>query len=111
MDIKEHEPLGPKTTMRIGGTARFYGEVHSQEDAEFAHRFAVQHAVPLIVLGGGSNTIFANDEINALVIRIKADATTWNGNRVTVQTGKFLASLVNEAAEQGFDLSALTGIP
>jgi len=112
MDIRDKEPLGPKTTMRIGGTARFYGEVKTQEDIEFAYRFSIQHSVPLIVLGGGSNTIFANEEIEALVIRMKADGVTWMENgRVFVQCGKILASLVNECAEKGLDLSALTGIP
>lgn len=111
MDIREHEPIGTKTTMRIGGTARFYAELRSEEDVEFAYRFAVQHSIPLIVIGGGSNTIFNNHETDALVVRIKADATHWEGNTVRVQSGKFLASLVMEAAERGLDLSALTGIP
>jgi UDP-N-acetylmuramate dehydrogenase len=112
MDIREHEPIGSKTTMRIGGTARFYGEVRTKEDAEFAYRFAVQHSIPLIALGGGSNSVFANAEIDALVVRLKADDAEWqDGGRVTVRCGKILATLVNEAAERGYDLSALTGIP
>lgn len=112
MDIKEHEPLGPKTTMRIGGTARFYGEVKTEEDVQFAHQFAVQHSVPLIVLGGGSNTIFNNEETDALVVRIKADAIDWQENGKTIaQSGAFLATLIIQAAERGLDLSALTGIP
>jgi UDP-N-acetylmuramate dehydrogenase len=112
MDIREHEPLGPKTTMRIGGTARFYAEVRSQDDVEFAYRFATQHSIPLIVLGGGSNTIFTHAEVDALVIRIKADGATWTGGtgKVIVQSGKILASLIFEAAEKGYDLSAMTGI-
>jgi UDP-N-acetylmuramate dehydrogenase len=112
MDIREHEPLGPKTTMRIGGTARFYGEVKTKEDAEFAYRFSVQHAIPLIVLGGGSNTIFANEEIDAIVVRIKNDDTEWlEDGKVRVKSGKILASLIMEAAERGLDLSVLMGIP
>jgi UDP-N-acetylmuramate dehydrogenase len=112
MEILEHIPVGSKTTMRIGGTWRFYGDVKTQEDAEFAYRFAIQHSIPLIVLGGGSNTIFANEETEALVVRIKADDADWHeGGRVTARAGKILAVLVNEAAEKGFDLSALTGIP
>ncbi len=70
MDIKEHEPIGTKTTMRIGGTARFYAELRSEEDVEFAYRFAVQHSIPLIVIGGGSNTIFNNHETDALVVML-----------------------------------------
>ncbi len=111
MDILEHISVGGKTTMRIGGTARWYGDITSKEDVEFAVIFAKEHQVPLIVLGGGSNTIFSNDEVEALVVRIKAEAMSREGNRVTVQSGKILASLINELGEQGLDLSALTGIP
>jgi UDP-N-acetylmuramate dehydrogenase len=67
--------------------------------------------VPLIVLGGGSNTVFADGTINALVARITASEVKIEGDTVSVWTGKNLATLVNELAEQNLDLSALTGIP
>ena len=111
LEIQESTALGKKTTMRIGGSARYYAELQTREDVEEAHQFAEENAVPLIVLGGGSNTVFANGEINALVVRIKADTVTIDQNTATVDAGKILAMLINELAEAGLDLSALTGIP
>jgi UDP-N-acetylenolpyruvoylglucosamine reductase len=73
LTIHENIDLRPKTTLRIGGKARYYAELSSQEECEEAIAFAWQKNVPLIVLGGGSNTIFADGVINALVIKIKAD--------------------------------------
>lgn len=97
--------------MRIGGKARWYGEIATREDVAQAAAFSLEKNIPLIVLGSGSNTVFADDTIEALVVRIKAEAVTRAGNRLTVQSGKNLAMLINECAEQGLDLSALTGIP
>lgn len=109
--IQENIPLAGKTTMRIGGTARYYAEPKTKDDVEAAWSFAMEHDVPLIVLGSGSNTIFAEGLIEALVIRLKAERVERTGNRVRVEAGKNLAMLVNECAKEGFDLSPLTGIP
>jgi UDP-N-acetylmuramate dehydrogenase len=121
MNLREHEPLGPKTTMRIGGTARYFAELATKEDVEEAYAFAVKNKLPLIVLGSGSNTIFADGEINALVVRIAAQqwsmedsatfATPANSATITVSSGKNLPMLLNELAKAGLDLSPLTGIP
>lgn len=111
MLIQELFPVGSKTTMRIGGKARYYADLATRADAEEAQRFAAEKNIALIVLGGGSNTVFADATIDALVVRIKADATRIEGATVTVEAGKILASLLNDLAKANLDLSALTGIP
>lgn len=97
--------------MRIGGNARYYAEIASENDVEEAWRKAQELHVPLIVLGGGSNTVFADGTVNALVARIGAGDVKIEGDTVIVEAGKNLAMLLNELAENGLDLSALTGIP
>ncbi len=111
MDLQEHVSLGNKTTMRIGGKARYYAELTSQKDVEDAWSKAKELDVPFIILGGGSNTIFADGTINALVVRIKTDSLKVSGNTVKVEAGKNLPMLINELAKGNLDLSALTGIP
>ena len=96
--------------MRIGGDAAFFGEIASKQDAEEAVAFAKENQLPLLVLGGGSNTIFADGTINAVVVRIKADSVEIQGQSVTIETGKNLPALINELAKEGLDLSSLTGI-
>lgn len=110
MDVKELEPLGPKTTMRIGGKARYFALLTTREDVEAAQTFAREKNLPLIVLGGGSNTIFADDVIDAFVVRIAHSAVTVEGENVSVGSGKNLPMLINELAKQNLDLSPLTGI-
>lgn len=97
--------------MRIGGTARYFAELKTKEDVEQAVAFAQEKNIPLLPLGSGSNTIFCDDEVNALVIQVKHNAATWDGDLVTIGAGKNLAMCVNDFAPLGRDLSALTGIP
>lgn len=111
MLIKENEPLKSKTTMRIGGTARYFMELTTKEDVESAVKFSQEKKLPLILLGSGSNTIFADGTIDAVVARINQSLVKIEGELVTVYTGKNLAMLINELADVGLDLSALTGIP
>jgi UDP-N-acetylmuramate dehydrogenase len=127
MNIQENIPLAKKTTMRIGGSARYYADILTKENLEDAWTFAHEKGLKLIPLGGGSNTIFADGTINALIVRLKNDDVSMEnlipplpsplprgeGNRVhiTVGAGKILAVLINELAEKNLDLSSLTGIP
>lgn len=111
MELKELFPIKGKTTMRIGGAVRKYAMLQSQADCEEAVKAAADAKLPLIVLGSGSNTLFADGEIAAMVVQIGNTASAVAGNRVTVGGGKNLAMLINELAKQDLDLSALTGIP
>ncbi len=97
--------------MRIGGNAKYYAEMRTKEDVEEAVKLSIQHNVPLLPLGSGSNTIFSEGTINALVVQLKHDTVKVEGNTVTVGAGKNLAMLINELGKLGLDLSALTGIP
>ena len=108
--IQEFVNIGAKTTMRIGGQAHYYAELETKDDVEAAVAFAREHEIPLIVLGGGSNTIFADGVIEALVVRLKHDAVTVDGNVVRVGAAKNLPMLINELAKVNLDLSPLTGI-
>lgn len=97
--------------MRIGGTARYFAELQTEADVKAAARFAHEKDLPLLVLGSGSNTVFADGEINAVIVRIKERKTMIDRNSVRVGAGNNLAMLINELAAQNLDLSPLTGIP
>ncbi|MBP9773842.1 MAG: UDP-N-acetylmuramate dehydrogenase [Candidatus Peribacteraceae bacterium] len=111
MIFREHFPIGSKTTMRIGGTVRYYAELKTREDCEEAIAFAADKKIPIIPLGSGSNTIFTDGEVNALVVQLRNYSVAIDGNSVTVGCGKNLPMLINELAAKGLDLSPLTGIP
>jgi UDP-N-acetylmuramate dehydrogenase len=111
MLIQENISIGSKTTMRIGGNARYFAELVDKKDVEEALAFAQTQNLPFIMLGSGSNTIFADGTVNALVVRLKNSELSVSESTVRVNAGKNLAMLINELAKQNLDLSPLTGIP
>jgi UDP-N-acetylmuramate dehydrogenase len=70
MQLQENIPLGPLTTFRIGGPARFFVEAKSIAEVEEAVRFPPTPALPLFVLGGGSNLVVADSGWPGLVMKV-----------------------------------------
>ncbi|MES3004890.1 MAG: UDP-N-acetylmuramate dehydrogenase [Patescibacteria group bacterium] len=58
------------TTMHVGGSARYFVEAKSIEDILSALKFAKKNDLKVLVLGGGSNTIFSDAGFCGLVIKI-----------------------------------------
>jgi UDP-N-acetylmuramate dehydrogenase len=111
MNLQEQFSLRSKTTMRLGGTAEYFVELMTKDDADEVVKFAATKNLPLVLLGSGSNTVFADGQISAVVAQVRYTNVEIKGTKVTVGAGKNLPMLVNELAEQGLDLSVLTGIP
>lgn len=67
--LVEHEPLAPRTTLGVGGRARYYVEVSSEEGVREALAFAREGALSVLPLGGGSNLLVRDEGFDGLVIR------------------------------------------
>nr|BFE95271.1 hypothetical protein GCM10020185_58070 [Pseudomonas brassicacearum subsp. brassicacearum] len=68
-------------------TARLFAEAHSDDDVRQALAYATEHAVPLLVIGGGSNLLLTGD-IDALVLRMASHGIRLlsdDGERVVVE--------------------------
>jgi UDP-N-acetylmuramate dehydrogenase len=70
VNLLENIPLGPLTTLKIGGPARYFVEAASVGDVQQAVTFARSHALPLFVLGGGSNLVVADAGWPGLALKI-----------------------------------------
>lgn len=62
-------PLAPLTTFRVGGTADWLVEPAGGDDLVRVIQLAHRHAVPLTMLGGGSNVLIADAGIRGVVVR------------------------------------------
>jgi len=62
-------PLAPLTTFRVGGAAEWLLETRSSEEIVTALTLAREAAVPVTILGGGSNVLIADAGVRGLVIR------------------------------------------
>jgi UDP-N-acetylenolpyruvoylglucosamine reductase len=114
--LLEHEPLGPKTTMRVGGAARLYAEPADRADLRGLLRAAAARQLPVLLLGRGSNLIIPDAGVDGLVISLvhphwqKFELTP--GGRVWAGAGlrlKNLCGLATKAGLTGFEF--LEGIP
>src|SRR5471032_57657 len=61
--------LKPFNSFGIDVRAQLFAEAHSDADVREALAYATAHAVPLLVIGGGSNLLLTQD-IQALVLRM-----------------------------------------
>ncbi|MBI4471139.1 MAG: UDP-N-acetylmuramate dehydrogenase [Acidobacteria bacterium] len=76
--ILENVPLAPLTTLGIGGPARYFIHTLSENTVLDAISFAKDNALPLFVLGGGSNLLVADRGFPGLVLKIGIRGFEWN---------------------------------
>jgi len=108
--------LSHLTTLRVGGTPRSLTVVTNETEIIEAVRSADADGRPVLILGGGSNILVA-DEFAGDVIKIESrgienDASACAGAWVTVQAGHSWDDFVAHAvAHEWVGIEALSGIP
>src|SRR3989338_3879783 len=73
MQVKKNFPLKKFTTMRIGGPARFFVSVKSEEELVAAIRSAEAAGLKWTVVGEGSNLVAADKGFEGVVIQNKIE--------------------------------------
>jgi UDP-N-acetylmuramate dehydrogenase len=113
-EIREQVPLKDYTSYKIGGPARYFCEPHSIAQLKDALYFAEEHALPVYILGCGTNVLVSDSGVNGLVIRVAADFAylSFQDGVVQVGSGLLLDHLVTALAEEGLGgFEVLAGIP
>ncbi len=75
------EPLGKLTTMRVGGPADLLATAHNAFELRGLVRFARARALPLTVLGRGSNVVISDAGVRGLVVHVRAEGSRIDGTR------------------------------
>ncbi len=114
--VAENEPLASKTTMRLGGSARFYIEPVSLDDLIRAVKGAYTVECPIFILGRGSNLIVPDEGFEGLVIRLNhshwKEIRDLGGGRIWVGAGARLKEICGYACKSGLaGFEFLEGIP
>jgi UDP-N-acetylmuramate dehydrogenase len=111
------ERLADHTTLRLGGPARGWRRAESETELVEAVRAADTSDEPLLVLGGGSNLVVADEGVGGTVVEIATHGVAVEGDScggafVTVQAGEPWDTLVDRAVAEGWvGIEAMTGIP
>lgn len=107
-------PLNECATWRIGGPADLLVEPQSVEDLRRALRFVAAHALPLVVVGGGSNVLFDDAGVRGVVIKIGKlmGGFQFHGAELEAAAGASMEALAWAACARGFSgLEHTVGIP
>lgn len=114
--IRENVTMAPHTTIGLGGRARYFAGCDSVERLRRCLTWAGEKGLPVQVLGGGSNTIFADSGFGGLVIKVDlpgmtfCEAGPWT--RVTAGAGQDWDGLVEACVGRGLaGIECLAGIP
>ena len=73
VEIRENVRLGPFTTLNVGGNASHFIEPKTDDEVIEALRWARARALPVFVLGGGSNLVVSDAGFNGLVLHMAID--------------------------------------
>jgi len=116
MQIRENVALKDYSTMRLGGQAKKFIEVHSTDELAEAVSWAAQHSLPLLVLGGGSNVIFSHDYEGLVILnRIPGFEVIEQRDGIAVLkvgAGEEWDAVVEKSVAMGFTgIEALSAIP
>ncbi len=114
--ILENEPLGRRTTMGVGGPARFYAEPATMADLQGLLCAARECGLDVFTLGRGSNLLVLDSGFPGLVIRLSSEAfcsvERLDELRLRVGAGTRLKQLCSDAARLGLTgLEPFEGIP
>jgi UDP-N-acetylmuramate dehydrogenase len=109
-------PLGPLTTLGLGGRALHFADVTDVGGLRAALAWSRGRDVPFQLLGGGSNVVVFDEGFPGLVVRLRAGGLSFaeSGGRVAVRAGAGVAwdEIVRAAVERDLaGLECLSGIP
>ena len=99
------EPLARFTTMRVGGPADLFATVHNVHELRAIVRFARARAIPLTILGRGSDVVISDRGIRGLVVQNRAEGSRIEGDRYLAESGVPMARAATETQKAG-----LTGL-
>ena len=96
-----HEPLARFTTMRVGGPADLFAEIHNLFELRAIVRFARSRGLPHFILGRGSNLVISDRGIRGLVIYNRAQQVRFEGKRLTADSGLPMARAATLCRAEG----------
>jgi UDP-N-acetylmuramate dehydrogenase len=116
--VEQEVPLRRYTSFRVGGPAEFLAAPESVEMLAGLLRAAKANAIPVMVLGGGTNVLVSDKGIRGLVVLLtglKGEPElkkTGQGTVMNARAGMSLASLCRLAMDKGLaGLEWAAGIP
>ncbi|MFA6475186.1 MAG: UDP-N-acetylmuramate dehydrogenase [Patescibacteria group bacterium] len=110
--MQDNVSLAAFTTLKIGGSAKFFVRVKNTAELLSALKEAETKQWPVFVLGGGSNVLVHDHGFAGLVIKVDIGGISVNDNYVKAGAGLPLSAVIRTAVGQGLaGLEFATGVP
>jgi UDP-N-acetylmuramate dehydrogenase len=108
----ENAPLAPLTTFRVGGPAARLVTARTDADVVEAVRAADARKEPVLLIGGGSNLLIADEGFDGTAIRIATQGVALHGTRLELAAGETWSDAVAATVREGLaGIECLAGIP
>jgi UDP-N-acetylmuramate dehydrogenase len=112
VQIQKQFPLSKVTTLQIGGPAKEFVVIKTEEELIEAIQYAQKLHLGFLIIGGGSNLLVADEGIDKLIIKNEISGIKKLGNNLVVKSGTILQDLVNFAVDNGLaGIEKMAGIP
>ncbi|WP_335978312.1 UDP-N-acetylmuramate dehydrogenase [Streptomyces sp. CA2R106] len=112
MDVTENAELAPLTTFRLGGPARRLVTARTDADVVAAVRAADTRGEPVLLVGGGSNLVIADEGFDGTAVRIATGGVALHGRTLELAAGEVWSDAVARTVEAGLaGVECLAGIP
>jgi UDP-N-acetylmuramate dehydrogenase len=116
IDPQPQVALAPFSTLGVGGAAEWFLRAGVAGDVSLAHQWADERGLPMVVLGGGSNVVIADEGLPGLVVQMGIhgiDLATSNGDTwLAAGAGEPWDPIVARVVEAGLaGVECLSGIP
>lgn len=103
--LRADVPLGPLTTLKIGGPADWYFPAQSVDELALVLTVAREHNVPYTLLGDGSNVLVSDLGVRGLVVHNRATQIERRDDNLYSEAGALLSALVDRSRDE-----SLTGL-
>ncbi|MDP1706679.1 MAG: UDP-N-acetylmuramate dehydrogenase [bacterium] len=111
--FQENVLLSQYSSYRIGGPARYFQEIKTEEDLAAAIKEIRDLKIPFFVLGGGTNILFSDKGFDGAVLKISfKDIRLEKENEIIVGAGVLMADLLDFALKNNLSgLEWAGGLP
>lgn len=112
MHVTENAPLAPLTTLRLGGPAARLLTARTDDDLVRAVRAADARKEPLLLIGGGSNLVIADEGFDGTAVLIATQGVEIRGTEMELAAGETWSDAVAATVREGLaGVECLAGIP
>ena len=111
--VHANAPLAPLTTFKVGGPADWLVDAHGLEALRALVAVATDAALPLTILGGGSNVLVSDAGVRGIVVRVRGgEVRRIDSSLIRADAGVTINGLVRWSVNRGVSgIEAWAGTP